>query len=74
MSRQKAFENSDFMDVVLKVPGSTTMEISDLVGCNHRTALIRLKEIKSEMKIIGNKKGSVWIWYPSPNLSVSDLL
>lgn len=72
MSRIKRFKDFDFVEAVLLCDGSTTSNIAEIVGCNHRTALVRLKDIESKKMIIGKKRGSVWFWYSDSSYTNED--
>ena len=72
MSRKRDFKNLDFINAVARSPGSTTQQIGDKVGCDRRTALVRLKDMKSSKMVIGEKRGPVWFWYSNSEYTYED--
>ena len=86
MTRKIKYSNLDFLNVVSELNGSHTTKIAEKVGCDRRTALLRLKFMASKNMVIGEKRGPVWFWYymkievpveienKIPNNSVAELI
>lgn len=59
----QTYSDSDFIDVIDELGGMAgTSEISDKVGCTHRTAYTRLQAIEHEDLIQSRQVGNSLVW------------
>jgi GTP-sensing pleiotropic transcriptional regulator CodY len=59
----QTYSDSDFIDAIDEMGGMAgTSEISDFVGCTHRTAYTRLQAIEQEGSIHSRKVGNSIVW------------
>ena len=63
MGRIIKYSNLDFLNAVSELSGSHTTKIAEKVGCDRRTALLRLKFMASKNAVFGEKRGPVWFWF-----------
>ena len=59
----ETYPDSDFIEVIEEMDGmASTSDISDKVGCTHRTAYTRLKRIEEDGLIESRKLGNSLVW------------
>ena len=59
----ETYPDSDFIEVIEEMDGmASTSDISDNVGCTHRTAYTRLKKIEDKGLIESRKLGNTLVW------------
>jgi len=52
-----------FVDALRELDGSaSTTEVADAVGCNRRTAHLRLTELQDEGGVNGRRVGRAYLW------------
>lgn len=57
------FEDEEFIAAIEDLSGSaSTTEIADSIGCDRRTAYLRLKELEDEEHISSRKVGNSLLW------------
>ena len=74
MPRQIKFTHLDFINVVYKLDYSLTADIAEEVGCDHRTALMRLRFLAARDLIKCKKRGPLWYWYKNDDSTYDDYL
>ena len=59
----ETYPDRDFIKIIDELEGMAgTSEISDKVGCTHRTAYTRLRSIEDEGLIRSQKVGNTLVW------------
>jgi predicted transcriptional regulator len=57
------FEDEEFIATIEDLGGSaSTTEVAESMGCDRRTAYIRLKELEDENQISSRKVGNSLLW------------
>lgn len=57
------FEPEAFIEAIRELSGSaSTREVADAVGCDRRTAHLRLTELDKEGDIDGRRVGRAYLW------------
>ena len=57
------YDREAFVDAIRELGGSaSTSEIADAVGCDRRTAHLRLTELDEEGPIDGRRVGRAYLW------------
>ena len=74
MSRPIKFTHSEFINAVYKLSRSTTTDIAEEVGCDRRTALMRLRFLASKNLIKCEKWGPVLYWDTNSDSTYIDYL
>ena len=74
MSRNIKFPFLDFIEAVYQLNGSHTTRIAKKIGCDRRTALLRLKYMASMKVVLGEKRGPVWFWYSNDDFTYDDFV
>lgn len=60
---QTEFPDDDFLTTIENHPeGATTTEIAEAVGCDRRTAYVRLQELEAKELITSRKVGNTLLW------------
>ncbi|MFC6875486.1 helix-turn-helix domain-containing protein [Halobellus marinus] len=52
----------DFLEALVELGPSGTTDISDYVGCDRRTAYLKLKSLEEEGEIESKKVGNSLLW------------
>lgn len=52
----------DFLEALAELGSSGTTDIADYVGCDRRTAYLKLKSLENKNKIKSKKVGSSLLW------------
>lgn len=52
----------DFLEALAELGPSGTTDIADYVGCDRRTAYLKLKSLENKNKIKSKKVGSSLLW------------
>jgi len=59
----EAYSDEEFVDAVRDSDGAaTTTEVSEVLGCSNRTALLRLRELAEAGELERRKVGTVNLW------------
>ncbi len=74
MPRQIKFKHLDFINTVCNLSHSTTADIAEEVGCDRRTALMRLRFLASKNLIKCEKWGPVLYWDINSDSTYNDFL
>lgn len=74
MPREIKFTHLDFINAVFKLDYSLTADIAEEVGCDRRTALMRLRFLAARDLIKCEKRGPVWYWYENDDSSYDDYI
>ena len=74
MTRTIEYSYEDFHEAVYELNGSHTTKIAEKVGCDRRTALLRLKFMASNNVVFGEKRGPVWFWYSNEDFTHDDFI
>ena len=74
MTRPIKYSYEAFYKAVHESNGSHTTKIAEKVGCDRRTALLRLKFMASKKIIYGTKRGPVWFWFHDCGSEYEDFL
>lgn len=56
------YPDEAFLSAIKQLGGAGTSSIAESVGCDRRTAYIRLSEMKEEGIVVGEKIGGVYLW------------
>ena len=56
------YPRQDFLEALAELGPSGTTDISDYVGCDRRTAYLKLKSIEEAGEIRSNKVGNSLLW------------
>jgi DNA-binding MarR family transcriptional regulator len=56
------YPSQDFLDALAELGPSGTTDISDYIGCDRRTAYLKLKSLEEEGKVRSKKIGSSLLW------------
>ena len=56
------YPRQEFLEALTELGPSGTTDISDYVGCDRRTAYLKLKSLEEEGKVRGKKIGSSLLW------------
>lgn len=60
------YSDEEFVEAIEKSGGTaSTTEVADLIGCDRRTAYLRLKELEEESHISSRKVGNSLLWLVS---------
>lgn len=68
-----AYSDMDFLNAISTEDGvAGTGDIADLVGCSHRQALNRLKELEQNNRVTSKDVGRSLIWQLTENESTDN--
>lgn len=56
------YPSQEFLDALAELGPSGTTDISDYIGCDRRTAYLKLKSLEKERKVTSKKVGSSLLW------------
>lgn len=57
------YDPDTFVEAITELGGSaSTTEVADEVGCDRRTAHLRLKELQDDDTITGRRVGRAYLW------------
>lgn len=56
------YPSQEFLDALAELGPSGTTDISDYIGCDRRTAYLKLKSLEEEGKVRSKKIGSSLLW------------
>ena len=56
------YPSQEFLDALAELGPSGTTDISDYIGCDRRTAYLKLKSLEEEGKVRSKKVGSSLLW------------
>lgn len=56
------YADETFLSAVRALDGAGTVEIAERVGCDRRTAYLRLTELEERGEISGEKIGNAYLW------------
>lgn len=56
------YPQQDFLEALGELGPSGTTDIAEYVGCDRRTAYLKLKSLEDEEKIRSNKVGNSLLW------------
>lgn len=56
------YPSQDFLNALAELGPSGTTDISDYIGCDRRTAYLKLKSLEEEGKVRSEKIGSSLLW------------
>ncbi|NHN58535.1 MULTISPECIES: transcriptional regulator [Halorussus] len=56
------YPHQDFLEALAELGPSGTTDISDYVGCDRRTAYLKLKSIEEDGEIRSKKVGNSLLW------------
>jgi len=56
------YPKEDFLEALEELGPSGTTDISDYVGCDRRTAYLKLQSLEEEGKITSQKIGNALLW------------
>ena len=56
------YPSQEFLDALAELGPSGTTDISDYIGCDRRTAYLKLKSLEEEGKVRRKKVGSSLLW------------
>lgn len=59
------YPDGAFLTVIRERDLPTTTEIADAVGCDRRTAYVRLKELQDRGVVTSRKVGTTLVWMPA---------
>lgn len=59
------FDIEDFLEAVEELDVATTQKVADEVGCSYDLAYRRLKELRDDGEISGQKVGNTYRWLSS---------
>jgi len=56
------YSDQDFLDAVQDSNGGGTTEVAETVGCDRRTAYLRLKQLEEAGKVTSREVGNAFLW------------
>jgi len=56
------YPSQEFLDALAELGPSGTTDISDYIGCDRRTAYLKLKSLEEEGKVRSKKIGNSLLW------------
>ena len=74
MPRQIKYTHLDFINAVYKLDYSLTADIAEEIGCDHMTALMRLRFLAARDLIKCEKRGPLWYWYKNDDSTYDDYI
>ena len=65
------YSDEEFVDAIEECGGTaSTTEVAELIGCDRRTAYLRLKELEEETQISSRKVGNSLLWIVEGNAEI----
>ncbi|WP_129116722.1 helix-turn-helix domain-containing protein [Halegenticoccus tardaugens] len=61
------YDDSAFVAAVQKLDGASTTEVAERIGCDRRTAYLRLKALEEEGRLGSRKIGNALLWRIATN-------
>jgi predicted transcriptional regulator len=58
------YSPQEFLEALAELGPSGTTDISDYVGCDRRTAYLKLKSLEEENEVKSKKVGNSLLWEP----------
>jgi len=59
---EESYADNDFLNAVSELGGAGTTDIAEQVGCNRRTAYVRLNELEDKGEVTSKKIGKALYW------------
>lgn len=58
----EAYPQEDFVEALEELGSTGTTDVSDFVGCDRRTAYLKLQSLEEEGKVNSQKVGNALLW------------